>query len=249
VSTTQPVRVGGVSLGEGRAKIIVPLMPRSVEEVPAAVAALDGLPVDLVEWRMDHVPASEDVPAVGAALRAATALPVLATYRTDREGGLGTLPDDAYAALVADVAVAGLADAVDVEYRRAPNAVATVFAAARPAGVPVLASFHDFTGTPTREALLGHLRAQAELGADVLKVAVTPRTGLDVAELLAACAAASAEFAAPVLAISMGSLGLVSRVAGATFGSCATFATAGAASAPGQIPAGELAPLLGLFRP
>ncbi len=247
MSTTSSVRLHSTVLGEGRTKIIVPLMPGASSEVPAALAALEGQPVDVIEWRVDHVADPELAVGVGVALRTSTSLPILLTYRTDREGGLGNLPDDAYAELVGRLLRLELADAVDIEYSRSPTAVAALFDAARAAGVPVVASFHDFHTTPGREAILGHLRAQDALGADVLKIAVTPRSALDVAELLAASAAASAEFGRPLIAISMGELGLVSRVAGSVFGACATFATVGAASAPGQVPAAELAPLLGVF--
>jgi 3-dehydroquinate dehydratase-1 len=247
VSTTSTVRLHSTVLGEGRTKIIVPLMPRASADVAPALAALAGQPVDIIEWRVDHVSDPELAVGVGVALRTSTALPILLTYRTDREGGLGTLDDAGYAELVARLLRLELADAVDVEYARSATAVASLLDAARAAGVPAVASFHDFASTPGREALLGHLRAQDELGADVLKIAVTPRNAADVAELLAASAAAAAAFGKPLIAISMGRLGLVSRVAGAVFGSCATFATVGEASAPGQLPAAQLAPLLEVF--
>lgn len=247
MSTTSSVRLHTTVLGEGRTKIIVPLMPGASSEVPAALAALEGQPVDIIEWRVDHVADPELAVGVGVALRTSTSLPILLTYRTDREGGLGTLPDDGYAELVARLLRLELADAVDVEYSRSAAAVASLLDAARAAGVPIATSFHDFHTTPGREALLGHLRAQDGLGADVLKIAVTPRSAVDVAELLAASAAASAEFGKPLIAISMGELGLVSRVAGSVFGSCATFASVGEASAPGQLRAADLAPLLGVF--
>lgn len=140
-----------------------------------------------------------------------------------------------------------MADAVDVEYRRDGAAVRRIVDAAHGAGIAVVGSFHDFGGTPSREEIVGHLRAQAQQGADILKIAVTPHSPADVATLLSATAQAAEELTDPLLTISMGQLGLVSRVAAETFGSCATFAMVGAASAPGQIPADVLKPALGLF--
>jgi 3-dehydroquinate dehydratase-1 len=253
-AVTVPIGRGAhrIELGTGRPKIIVPVMPASIDEVPAAVNALEGQPVDLVEWRVDHLAHPGSAAEVGTALRSGltrdgAALPLLTTYRTDREGGEGRLDDAAYASLVGQLIEQGLADAVDVEYRRDPAAVGGLIQSAHAAGLAVVASFHDFDSTPSHEEILGHLRAQAEAGADVLKVAVTPTCPADVATLLAATAQCASESAKPILTISMGELGLVSRVAAETFGSCATFAMVGAASAPGQIPADALAAALELF--
>ena len=40
--------------------------------------------------------------------------------------------------------------------------------------------------------------------------------------------------------MSMGKLGVISRICGEVFGSAVTFGTAGKASAPGQLPANQL---------
>lgn len=251
-----PVHVGatpGIDLGTGRPKIIVPIMPQTVDQAPAAVGAVAGQPVDLVEWRIDHITHPASAFEIGNALRAGlrrldgTSTPLLTTYRTDREGGEGHLDDAEYSDLVVGLIEAGMADAVDVEYRRDAAAVRRIIEAAHAAGIPVIASFHDFEATPGRDEIVEHLCAQAVSGADVLKIAVTPHSPADVAALLAATAEAGKELTQPLLTISMGRLGLVSRVAAETFGSCATFAMVGAASAPGQIPADELAPALRMF--
>ena len=44
----------------------------------------------------------------------------------------------------------------------------------------------------------------------------------------------------PVITMAMGALGLISRLAGETFGSALTFGAGEKASAPGQIPAKQL---------
>jgi 3-dehydroquinate dehydratase-1 len=46
--------------------------------------------------------------------------------------------------------------------------------------------------------------------------------------------------------MSMGGLGVVSRLAGETYGSCLSFGSVGTASAPGQIDAGALMSVLSL---
>ena len=81
---------------------------------------------------------------------------------------------------------------------------------------------------------------QDELGADILKIAVMPQSRADVLSLLAATEEASRRAHQPVVTMSMGPLGVVSRVCGQSFGSAATFGSAKSASAPGQMDVSSL---------
>ena len=172
--------------------------------------------------------------------------PVLLTCRTAAEGGRAQLDDTAYGSLLRSV-LDGLTDwaperrpaAIDIEVQR--GCLPQVCAQAHALSIDVVASFHDFEATPQDAVMLGRLRAMAEAGADVVKLAVMPRSAHDVARLLGVTARASEELDVPVVTMSMGALGTVSRVSGAVFGSALTFATAGgASSAPGQLPIGEV---------
>ena len=201
--------------------------------------------------------------------RALTAgLPILLTVRTGFEGGQVEITEDDYAeavrALIAGAtgvevgdgtaaaagvesgvpgaAASGVPVAIDVEIDRADSG--SLIASAREAGVPVVASHHNFEATDSAERLLATFTAMSEAGADVAKVAMMPQTPADVLRLLEATSTADASSAAPVLGISMGPLGRTSRIMGADFGSCATFAQIGQASAPGQIDAVVLAEIL-----
>ena len=72
-------------------------------------------------------------------------------------------------------------------------------------------------------------------GADVLKIAVMPKTPSDVLRLLKVLLVARKTLKSPIVAIAMGQLGTLTRIAGGQFGSCATFAGFGKVSAPGQL--------------
>ena len=202
--------------------------------------------------------------------RALTAgLPILVTVRTGFEGGQVEITEDDYAeavrALIGGIAEVGAGDgaaavavaaasgipgsgtsgvpvAVDVEIDRADSD--SLIASARESGVPVVASHHNFEATDSADRLLRTFAAMSEAGADVAKVAMMPQEPADVLRLLEATAAADVSAAHPVLGISMGPLGRTSRIMGADFGSCATFAQIGQASAPGQIDAVVLAEIL-----
>ena len=104
-------------------------------------------------------------------------------------------------------------------------------------------------GTPDEAAIVEILRSQRRLGADIPKIAVTPRSPRDVLTLLSASLTVAEDLAGPHLAISMGTLGASSRAAAEVFGSAATFATAGEGSAPGQLAAEDVARMIALLRP
>ncbi|WP_432790032.1 type I 3-dehydroquinate dehydratase [Brevibacterium sp. K11IcPPYGO002] len=154
----------------------------------------------------------------------------------------GTGPTGAASSGVPGSASSGVPAAIDVEIDRAE--AGSLIASAREAGVPVVASHHNFESTDSSERLLKTFAVMSEAGADVAKVAMMPQTPADVLRLLEATAAADASLPVPVLGIAMGLLGRTSRIMGADFGSCATFAQIGRASAPGQIEASILAEIL-----
>ena len=123
-------------------------------------------------------------------------------------------------------------DYLDVEFS-AGAAVLPLTDAAHRAGAKVIYSCHHFEGTPATGKMVDTLLAME--GADIAKLAVMPHCAADAARLLEATAAAAAQMPhTPLITMSMGALGAVTRVCGGAFGSMATFGTAGRASAPGQ---------------
>ena len=105
-----------------------------------------------------------------------------------------------------------------------------------------------FVKTPPREEIISRLERMEQLGADICKVAVMPHTPEDVLTLLSATEERARVSGVPLITMAMGPLGTVSRVCGELVGSCLTFGTLGAASAPGQLPAEKLAQTLEMLR-
>ncbi len=108
------------------------------------------------------------------------------------------------------------------------------------AGRGLIVSHHDFEATPGD---LGALYQQlAALGADLVKIAVTPRSIADVGRLLACAQVVSAAGGPPLLPIAMGPLGLPTRLLAGRLGAPFTYAApeAGAEAAAGQLGALEL---------
>ena len=75
-----------------------------------------------------------------------------------------------------------------------------------------------------------------------------PRDRADVLTLLAATARADEKAHIPLISMSVGPLGSVTRMVGGLFGSCLSYAVGETASAPGQIPIGDLVTVLDILR-
>ena len=223
------------------------LAARRERQLVIATALTDGAPsgqarqarlaqqqgAGAAELRADLLADPAQVRAALTAVRAASSLPLLLTYRSTTEGGKGAGHGQGYGDYLASLlqlrpAVA----AVDIEM--ACPASKALVAEAKAGGYDVVGSCHDFTATPSAAQITQKLAQITAAGADITKVAYMPRTAQDVAALRhAAHDFAGAYPHQPLIAISMGQLGAPSRT---DLANCLTFATIadGAASAPGQ---------------
>lgn len=188
---------------------------------------------EALELRADLLADPAQVRAALTAVRAASSLPLLLTYRSATEGGKGAGHGQGYEDYLASLLQLRLpVAAVDIEM--ACLASKALVAEAKAGGYDVVGSCHDFTATPSAAQIAEKLAQITAAGADITKVAYMPRTAQDVAALRhAAHDFAGAYPHQPLIAISMGQLGTPSRT---DLVNCLTFATIadGAASAPGQ---------------
>lgn len=237
------VTIRGIEIGSGAPKIIAPIVDAAQEGILNQAREIVSMPVDVVEWRADfYVPDVEKILETLGRLRATLCnLPVLFTLRTRHDGGELDVSLERYMAINEAAAASGLADMIDVEIYHGAEALRDHIDAIHGAGARVIGSFHNFRGTPSRQEMVSRLRQAQDMGADISKLAVMPRCRKDVLALLDASVEMKEMYATrPILTISMGPLGLVSRIACELTGSCMTFGAAGKTSAPGQIQAEEL---------
>lgn len=235
-----PVVVRNIEIGSGMPKVCVPIVEKTREDILSTAKAICSTEADLVEWRADWY---EDISAFSEVIKTADMLrsilgetPLLFTFRSAREGGEKELSLESYATLLESVAKTGFVDLIDVEVFSGDDAVKNIIQTAHAHGIKVIASNHDFEGTPAREELVARLCKMQDLGADILKIAVMPQTRSDVLTLLSVTEEMSSRHTSrPVITMSMGRTGALSRLCGEVFGSAVTFASFGKVSAPGQI--------------
>jgi 3-dehydroquinate dehydratase-1 len=200
---------------------------------------------DLLEWRIDDyqkVTAVTDCLAVLEELRTVIAdIPLIFTCRIDREGGLQKIPQEKRLELISAAMASGNVDIVDIELCNEKDFIETVRKKAAANGVKLILSHHNFSETPTGEFIYTSLVKAQEMGADIAKLAAMPNDYTDVLTLMSATNKARNEVVdVPMVTISMGPQGKITRLAGGLFGSDITFAVGRESSAPGQIPINEL---------
>ena len=239
------VKLGKVEVGAGAPKVIVPIVAKDRAGIVAKGRELRAYTMDVVEWRVDFYDDVFDIPATvetGRQLREALGdTPILFTFRTKKEGGEKEIDYPLYTALNKAMAESGYVEAVDVEIFSGDDVVRENIANIHAAGRAVVGSNHDFFGTPNKADLLYRLRKMQDMGADIPKIAVMPKSRQDVVELLAATAEMTERYAdRPIITMSMSPLGVITRIAGEAFGSSMTFGAVGQVSAPGQIPVEKL---------
>ena len=247
-----PVIVRNLKIGEGIPKICVPIVGTTKEEIVDEAKEILSLPAELVEWRadwFDDVFDFEQVKSVLSSLREILGeTPILFTFRTAKEGGEREIEDSTYIALNKMAIESEKVDLVDVELFAGDKVVEEVLNIAHQNHVKVIASNHDFEKTPSKEEIILRLQKMQEMGADILKIAVMPRSSKDVITLLSATEEMNVDYAKrPLVTMAMSKKGLISRIAGEAFGSAITFGAAKKSSAPGQIQAEELRKVLGIL--
>ena len=233
--------IRGCRIGEGRPKVILPIVEQTEEAILEKAAQFSTWKADCVEWRVDLFADAQDLSAVArCAAKLRVALKdklLLITFRTKAEGGHTALSHEEYRRYFHTVLDTDCADLIDLEFFTAGADLPGLIADAHTAGAAVVCSSHDFQKTPPKAELVDRMVRMQQAGADLPKLAVMPRSRTDVLTLLAATAEmADCHPDTPVITMSMGALGAVSRLAGEAFGSAMTFANPGTASAPGQIP-------------
>ncbi len=238
---TRPIYLKQVLLGEGIPKICVPLTGKTQQEILAQCDKAVKAGADLLEWRVDLWEEIEKRAKIEEMLFALSGIrgetPLLFTIRTQREGGAIRISGESYEEMILIAAKSGKIDLVDVEALWETENKISLIQRLHEEKIPVIASSHDFEKTDQQEVLISRLQELERTGADILKLAVMPREKEDVENLMLAVRKVTEEMTEkPVVAMSMGELGAVSRISGENFGSCMTFGTVGEASAPGQFP-------------
>lgn len=235
-------------------KTIVPITAKTKEQAIAQAKVIAAnQDADLAEFRidlLDFAADSKQVIALGHELKKILGdKPMIATIRTNNEGGKLTISDADYGKTYQAYLKQPFMDMLDVEMFRDQQVVKNTVKLAHDKKVLIVMSNHDFQKTPNEDEIVKRLLKQDELGADILKIAVMPQSKQDVFTLMNATLKVSQQSKKPLLTMSMGKLGTISRIATANMGGSFSFGMIGEASAPGQIDVTQLKQFLKTVQP
>ncbi|MCP4365710.1 MAG: shikimate dehydrogenase [Planctomycetes bacterium] len=186
--------------------------------------------IDVVELRLDYIN-NIRIPDVEALIKIKEkTIPVIATCRPEREGGRFTGAEADRIALLEKAAELG-AEYVDVEHDAVDKFT-------RRSGTKLIASYHNFTETPSGSELSDLYDKLSSSGADIVKIVTLALKITDNLRIFKLLEQASK----PIIALCMGEPGQISRVLAPKYGGFLTFASLGEGreSAPGQLSAREL---------
>lgn len=229
---------------EKKPLICVPITGRTEAEINQQLMEVISLSPDVIEWRADFFEHLEDHEAVMAIIRyisKQTNIPLLFTIRSEREGGEPiVLSDQAVVELLCDVSAEAAITYVDYETANDDEHVMNVRKSCEENNKQLILSYHHFTETPENEQLLAIANRAHSLGAHIVKMAVMPHNQADVMRLLHLTDKLNHQLNVPIITMSMGQTGQMSRVIGWVYGSMMTFAVGVKSSAPGQIEVKQL---------
>lgn len=241
-------RIKNQVIGEGRPLICVPVMEQNREGIIKEITYLSQSSADMIEWRVDAFEEFRDCNAVREVLESVA--PVLSdkiflyTFRTKKQGGESEIDSDTLADLHDLAAESGCVDFVDLEFFEEEKPLRKI-RDLQSKGIRVIASHHDFEETPEPKVMKMLLERMCVGGADIVKLAVMPQSQKDVLNLLEITTDFHKQYPdTPIITMSMGKLGNISRLCGETFGSCVTFGAHKKPSAPGQYEMNQLREIL-----
>jgi len=240
-----PIKTRGKTLGAPKPLVCISLIDSQELIICEEAKRTIQLAPDIIELRIDAWDFIEDVETSLSTIKEVRKIvkdvPIILTCRGHWEGGFKEVSDTAKFSLYEKAVKLKLVDYIDIELAYGEEKIQKAKELLKGTSTYLIVSFHDFEKTPPEEELYSIMASEIKAGAHVAKLAVMPKKEEDVLALLAATLSTRRDFPeVPLITMSMGELGSLSRVIGGKFGSDLTFAVGNKESAPGQIPVTKL---------
>ncbi|MBC3805584.1 type I 3-dehydroquinate dehydratase [Acetobacterium fimetarium] len=219
----------------------IPLISANKSELLADVEAAVRNDCDFLEWRRDYfmkgatLSRQAEIDVLKEIKRCLKNQGIIYTYRSHLEGGVFETSDAIREAAINAAIESDVVDYVDVELASNDLFLDRITAAIKNKRPQWIASHHNFERTPAAQEIRRIYASMEARGADVLKLALMPHTAEDVRRLMMANLFYNEQSELPMIAIAMGALGGITRIAPDLCGGSLTYAAGAGKTAPGQI--------------
>lgn len=224
--------------------ICTPLTGKNREEILSELETIIPKQPDMIEWRVDFLEEIHDtgkVLTIAEEISSVSKMPLLFTIRSEKEGGEKiSITEDEKVNLLSEVCKTSAVDMVDFEVSNDPEHIKALRKVSKENNKKLILSYHNFDHTPANTEIMRRIFNVAFYEADIAKVAVMPQNKDDVLRLLELTKEADDVLDIPVVTMSMGEIGGLSRIVGWAYGSIITFGVGVQSSAPGQVPIDKL---------
>ncbi len=201
--------------------------------------------IDILEVRVDMLPVhnTADIIQIVRSVKQRYGKPIIATVRSKAEGGLRQIDDDQRYDIFKEIIQ--FAEILDVELS-SKNLAERILMLCNEHNRYSMVSYHNFNETPKDNVLGDIVKKGKSLGATFVKIAVKANSKDDLRDLI--------HFTienrdAGLITISLGSIGLASRLINPLIGSLMTYGYIDTATAPGQISAFDIVEHIRLLDP
>ena len=248
---------------KGRPLVAVSLTGTTGEEIAEQTRKAVEQQVQVIEWRADYYLAAisdlkekllesevylDMLKIMDEVEQIAGDIPRIFTIRTKGQGGEIDLDQSVIGDIQLFMAQTGLADFVDIEVKAFKPEFGGIGGSLlkkrvddiHKEGSKVILSYHDKEEMIPAVFIVKLVTAMSKYRPDICKVAAMANSKEDANSLIKATAYLDKTEDIPMITMAMGKHGISTRVIGGKYGSLVTFASVGAPSAPGQIPAGVL---------
>jgi len=209
---------------------------------------------DVLEWRvdffdeLDYQNQSELVESMKELSKLTKNIPIIFTCRHTAEGGKKEIKQEDRIKIIEKALETNLADIIDVEMFNDEEFLEEIRILVKKYNKYLILSHHNFEETPSEEFILNKIIEGEKLGADITKLAVMANSYGDVLKLFnATYEERSSRVKIPIVTMSMGEYGKITRVFGGLFGIDMSFAVGKGVSAPGQMPVKDVRKMLELM--
>lgn len=245
------VIVKDVVFGGDKILTCIPLVSKNKKILVEQSKEVCLLHPDVIEWRVDFFETVNDTKSVIDALlslkEAIDEIPLIFTLRNSKEGGQVNLTQDKRIEIIEKSIETRRLDILDIEIDNDIEFLNKIKSSAADSNTKLILSYHNFEETPSEEFLYNKIIKGKDLGADIIKIAVMPKNHEDVLKLLDITYKARNFIDIPLITMSMGEIGVVTRLIGGLFGSDMTYAVGKEPSAPGQVPIKDVNTVLNIL--